>query len=142
MPGTSDGLPGFNFRVEISGITEGPFSGLDLLESSIAVIEVRHGTDEGVRKVPGRHRAGDVRLRRPYAAVHDLFDWFEVTRRGTIDRRDGSVIILGADRATESARFNFYGAWPTRWQLSTFDADTDALLVEEIVLTCERIERV
>lgn len=33
-----------------------------------------------------------------------------------------------------------YESWPTRWRLSTFDADVDALLVEEVELACERIE--
>jgi phage tail-like protein len=136
-----DGFPGFNFEVEISGVSAAPFSGLDLLEVSTSVIETRYGTDEMVRKLPGRNRAGGITLRRPFTATADLHDWYRNVQRGIIDRRSGSVVIRDVDRQTEVARFNFYEAWPTSWRLSTFDSNTDALLVEEIELACERIER-
>jgi phage tail-like protein len=140
MPRTFDGFPAFNFEVEIAGISAAPFSGLDVLDVSTGVIETRYGGDELVRKLPGRHRASNITLRRPYTATHDLHTWYVNIRRGIMDRRSGSVVIRDVDRQTEVARFNFFEAWPTRWRLSTFDADVDALLVEEVEVACERIE--
>lgn len=128
------------FRVEITGIIEGPFLSVSPIESFSAAIETRSGIDQGVRKTPGGLGATDVTLRRLYDGGAALFEWRRNIERGVIDRRSGSVIALDADLQQERARFNFFGSWPRRWRVGPWDAGDDQPLVEEVTLCVDRVE--
>lgn len=132
------------FTVEIPGIlhTDSQFFHVSALVSESAVMETRSGRDEFSRKTPGRNGTGDVTLRRHYDGNDALHTWRRNIERGIIDRRSGTVRILGTDRQTIVAEFNFHEAWPRRWSLGPWEAEDDRPLVEEVVLSVRTIERV
>jgi phage tail-like protein len=136
-----DAIGGFNFRVEIGGITHSDsFIGVSVMEMATSVVEYRNGTDRDPWTFPGRARVGNIILRRAYLQANDLWNWHNNFRQGVLDRRSGTVTILNADRVSIVAQFGFHEAWPSRWQLSSLDANRDALLVEEVELVVRHLE--
>lgn len=145
-PGASPGSPGgFSFRVEIEGITSAGFSEVSGLSSTTEVVEFRSGSDpEAVRKVPGETRYADIVLTASpdNPALDALAAWHRQIVDGTLERRNGTVIVLDRD-GTEVIRYNFTEAWPSGWKMSTLagkGTDTE-VLVEEVTLTVEGIFR-
>lgn len=136
-----DHIGAFNFKVEIEGVTQGAFSEVLGLEGITEVIEYQDGNDPLLRKRPGRTRYGNITLRRGFTNNNELFDWYRKVTDGKIERKSGSVILLGDDAQTEVLRFNFFEAWPCRWRSFQLDAETDRVLVEEIEIAVEKIER-
>ena len=136
-----DHIGSFNFRVEINGVTEGPFIYVSGIESQSEVIEYRNGADNLTRKIPGRTSYSNIVMRRGYNNVDDLWEWRKSVTNGVINRRNGSIIILGADAETEIIRFNFFQAWPCRYELGQFNGEVDSVLIEEIEIVTEKIER-
>jgi len=51
------------------------------------------------------------------------------------------VIILDQDGTTEVARYNFFEAWPCKWNVPDMDSDSSAMAIEKIELAVEKVER-
>ena len=136
-----DHIGAFNFRVEIEGVTQGAVSRVGGLTARTDVVRYKDGNDRVVRQRPGRSHSDNLVIQRGYTGANELFAWYDKTRDGVLERKAGSVIIVGDDAETEIARFNFFEAWPCRWSLLPLDGADAELLVEEIELAIERIER-
>ena len=70
-----------------------------------------------------------------------MWQWRKNIEDGKIDRRSGSVIILDQDGVTEVARYNFYEAFPCKWNVPDMDSDSSAMAIEKIELAVEKVER-
>lgn len=136
-----DHIGAFNFRIEIEGVTQGPATHVGGLSAKTDVVTFKDGADGVVRQRPGRSRCDNLIIRRGYNNTDELFNWYEATRNGVVERKSGSIILMGDDANTEITRFNFFEAWPCRWSLLPLDADEDAALLEEIEIAVERIEK-
>ena len=146
MP-TEELFGSYNFLLEISGITGeaktivGGFKSVSGMNSETEVIEFKQGNDRVVRKKPGRTTYANITLERGYTATDDLWTWRNNIEKGLIDRRSGSVIVLDQDLETEVARYNFYEAWPAKWDVPEMDSDSSNMAIEKIELAVEKIER-
>jgi len=146
MP-TEELFGAYNFLLEISGITGdiktivGGFNSVSGMDSETEVIEFKQGNDSVVRKKPGRTTYANITLERGFTATDDLFVWRQNIEKGFIDRRSGSVIILDQDLETEVARYNFYEAWPCKWEVPAMDSESSATAIEKIELAVEKVER-
>ncbi len=140
-----DAIGGFNFRVEIEGVTQGPFLAVEFLDTHTTVIEHRSGNDLQMRKIPGRHHYSNIVMRRLWTNNSELWAWRKTVLDGQVERKAGSVIMLNAlasdSPSAEISRYNFFEGWPCRWRLGTWDALADGSLVEEIEIVVEKIER-
>ena len=136
-----DHIGNFNFRVEIEGITVGAFRNVEGLESETEIIEFQDGDDIILRKRPGRTKYANIVLKKGYIATRDLWEWRRSVIEGHVERKSGSIVLLGDDGQTELARYNFYEAWPSKWKGFTLDGKGNDVNVEEIELAVERIER-
>ena len=65
----------------------------------------------------------------------------ELSEGGEDDRRSGSIILLDSNMV-EKARWNFFEAWPCRYEAPEFDAAENTISVETLELCVERVERV
>jgi phage tail-like protein len=136
----------FNFLVEIEDLTGdarsvvGGFSEVSGLVSESEVVEHRVGSSPLVMKLPGKTRFGNVVLRKGCTASSELYQWRRRVEDGEDDRRSGSVILLDG-QMREKARWNFYDAWPCRYEAPELDATDSAVSVETLELCVERIER-
>lgn len=134
-----DHLLNSRFRIEISGVEAGQFAEVNGLESRTEVIEYADGGDATMRKRPGRTTFSNIVLTKGTLSSHVLWDWYKSVMDGAIDRKAGSVIVLGDDM-NEKFRYNFFEAWPCRWKSLQLDAKSHKTLVEEIELAVEKIE--
>ena len=94
-PARDDPYKGFNFRVEIEGVSLAAFSEVAGLESETAVIEYRVGGETNtVRKLPGLTRYANIVLRRGITQDAELWSWRKSVIEGRVERRNGSIILL------------------------------------------------
>ena len=122
-------------------MTQGAFTEVLGLEGVTEVIEYEDGNDLQLRARPGRTRYSNIVTRRGFNNNNELFDWYKKVTDGVIERKAGSVILVGDDAETEIVRFNFFEAWPCRWRSFELDGEADRVLVEEIEIVVEKIER-
>lgn len=137
----------FNFLVEIEGVTPdstsvvGGFSEASGISSSSEVIEYRVGNSKSVLKVPGRSRTGNIVLRKGVTSGDEISRWRSAIEKGVRDVRSGSIILLDAEM-NEKTRWNFFDAWPCRYEAPSLDAAGASVAVETLELCVDRIERV
>jgi phage tail-like protein len=134
-----DHLLSNRFRVEIEGVIAGDFAEVSGLESCTEIIEYADGGDPNVRKRPGRTTFSNIVLTKGALSSHSLWEWYKSVMQGKLERKAGSVIVLGDDM-NEKYRYNFFEAWPCRWKSLQLDAKSQTTLVEEIELAVEMIE--
>lgn len=138
----SDPLNGFNFLVEIDGITVAGFSEVSGLASETAVIEYREGGDRQgtVRKIPGLTRYSNIVLKRGVSTDRTLWDWRRNVVNGVADRRDGAIVLLSADRQPVT-RWLFHDGWPAKWEGPTLKASGNEVAIETIEIAHEGLEQ-
>jgi phage tail-like protein len=136
-----DPLTNFRFRVEIEGIQQASFMECTGLGSHIEVVDYREGTDPiFVRKVPGKVTYPDIVLKWGVTTSRDLYNWHLAVINGQLQRQSGSVVLLAAD-GTDVVRWNFFNAWPSKWDGPTLNAMCNGVAIESLTITCERQEQ-
>ncbi|MGB3191282.1 MAG: phage tail protein [Limnoraphis sp.] len=93
-------------------------------------------------KVPGNSKAENIILRRGMTNSKTLWKWFNAVEEGNWAKqlRDGSLVIY--DQAgQEQARFEFRGAWPTRYSAMDVSASSSEIEIEELELAVETLTR-
>jgi phage tail-like protein len=135
-----DPYKNFNFRVEIGGMPSAGFSEVTGLSSEVDCIEYREGGDTAIRKLPGLPRFGNITLKRGVTKSADLQSWHRNILNGVADRRNGSVILLDDER-NEVVRWNFFNAFPRKWEGPQLNATGNEVAIESLELCCEGIER-
>jgi phage tail-like protein len=133
-------LTSFNFLIQIDGITRAGFAECSGFNSSIDVIEHREGGAISPMKLPGLTKYGNITLRRGVTDDRELYDWHLAAANGDIRRRSGSIVVLDR-RGQEKARWNFFDAWPQRWEGPALNAEGTDVAIEALELAVERLER-
>jgi phage tail-like protein len=106
-----DPYRGFNFLVEIDGITQAGFQECSGLDSTTAVVEYREGADPNhTRKLSGLNSFSAISLKRGVTDSAELYNWHLTAVDGKTDRRNGSIVLLD-ESGTEKLRWNFSRAW-------------------------------
>jgi len=132
----------FNFLVEMDGITQASFIECSGLEATTEVIETRQGGDNTtVYKLPGKTSYGNITLKWGTTTSTELMSWRQDVIDGTITRRNGSVVLYDLANQTEVARWNFFNAWPTKWDGPALNAKGNDISIETLVLAIERLTR-
>src|SRR6185295_18841929 len=135
-----DPFGAFNFLVEIDNVTLAGFSECSGLNTQTDPIEYRNGdTDITVTKLPGLKKFGNITLKRGFTNKRELWEWRKKVLDGKTDRQSGSIVLLKEDR-TEALRWNFAGAWPTKWEGPAFNAKTNEVAIETLEFVCENID--
>jgi phage tail-like protein len=131
----------FNFLVEIQGIIRAGFHQVSGLDVTIDVIEHREGGENTTtRKLFGLTKHTNIQLRRGMTDSMVLHDWHRRNVEGATERRNGSILVL--DRTgKEVARWDFYRAWPTKYQGPEFNAEGNDVAIELLELAHEGLKR-
>lgn len=133
----------YNFKLVIQGVTEGHFTRCTGLGVRVEAIKYREGgTGQVVHRLPGRVEYADVTLYYGLTASKDLWLWLESAMKGTVQRRNVSIVVLAQDGVTEAVRFNLLNAWPSSWVGAPLDALSNEAAIEELTLVYETLERV
>jgi phage tail-like protein len=144
MPTTMrvDPFRNFNFLVEMDGITQASFMECTGLEATTEVIETRQGGDNTtVYKLPGKTSYGDITLKWGSTSSTELMTWRQNVIDGSFTRLNGSVVLYDLTNQTEVARWNFFNAWPTKWDGPALNAKGNEVSIETLVLAIERLTR-
>ena len=143
MVNRNDPYRNYNFKLEINGVTEGHFTQCTGIGAQIDVISYREaGQGEVIRRLPGQVNYGDVTLAYGLTDSLQLWDWFQAAATGKVIRKNISIVTVDTDGATEAMRWNLLDAWPAAWQGAAFNALSQEVAVESLVLTYEGLERV
>jgi phage tail-like protein len=137
-----DPYRGFNFLVEIDGITQAGFQECSGLDSQTAVVEYRQG-DYGPqpRKLAGLNSFTAITLKRGITDSDELWQWRLTAVTGKVERKNGSVVLLD-EAGTEKIRWNFSEAWPSKWTGPAFNSTGNNVAIETLEITHEEISRV
>jgi phage tail-like protein len=132
----------YYFRVSIEGVGGTmPFASVQGLSCETEIVEYRSGDQPNLTKhLPGPTSCGPITLRRGVTANTDLFDWFQSVANGNLDLRSGSVILFDK-QGKDVAQYDFLNAWPAKWSIPDMDSDQSGMIVEELELAVERIEK-
>ena len=131
----------FSFLVEIDGITHAGFSDSSGFGASTDPIEYREGGEtKTVRKLPGLTKYTNITLKWGLTDSRELYDWYKDVVNGKIERKSGSIILLDLE-GNEAVRWNFFDAWPTKWDGPDFTAKGNDVAIETLELSHERVER-
>jgi len=131
----------FRFLVEIDGIIQGGFAECSGFGSALEVVEYREGGDPStVRKLPGKATYPDLTLKWGVTDSRELYDWHLAALNGRLERRSGSV-ILQDDTGAERVRWNFFGAWPSKYDGPDLNARGNEIAIDTLTIACERVER-
>src|SRR3954468_17303371 len=136
-----DPYRGFNFLVEIDGITQAGFQEASGLDSQTAIVEYREGADPNhSRKLTGLNTFSAITLKRGVTDSDELWQWRLTAVDGKVERKNGSIVLLD-EKGTERIRWNFSNAWPTKWTGPAFNSTGNSIAVESLEITHEEITR-
>ena len=137
----TDPYGGYNFLVEIDGITQAGFQEVSGLDVSTDATEYREGSDPmHSRKLPGLNKFAPITLKRGITDSDELWRWRATVIDGNVDRRNGSIILMD-QTGQERLRWNFFNAWPSKWTGPALNATSSAVAVETLEITHEEIRK-
>jgi phage tail-like protein len=133
-----DPYKGFNFLVEIDGISVAAFCEVGGLASETAVIEYRNGSDRAntVRKLPGLTKYANIVLKRGVTQDTQLWQWRKAIEQGTSDRRSGAIVLLDDER-NPVRRWRFSEGWITKFEGPDLNAKGNDVAIETIEIAHE-----
>jgi phage tail-like protein len=137
-----DPFQGYNFAVEMNGITRMGFKQCSGLDSTTAAVKYREGTDATLaqRQLPGLLTFSNITLQRGITNDHALWDWRNSIASGASpSQRMNISIILNDNAGNEQIRWNIINAWPTKWTGPSFDATSDTIAIEQLELVHEGV---
>ena len=146
MPGTTSQRTeihtAFRFAVQIEGITEAVFTecALPTLE-----VEVHHqlegGLNNAVHQLPGRVKAGRIILKRGVTSSDQLLKWYVDVAQGKVNGCQRKVSVVMYDSLfDELMRWNFEGAFPSKWTGPSFASGNSQLAIETLELSYQSMD--
>jgi phage tail-like protein len=139
-----DPFRNFNFLVEIDGISQANFIECSGLDATTEVIETREGgNNTTVSKLPGKTTYTDITLKWGMTASNELWLWRQAVIDGAVAqmRRNGSIVLYDLTNKNEVARWNFFNAWPSKWDGPALNAKGNDIAIETLVISHEGIVR-
>ena len=137
---------GFHFRVNIEGITS---DSRDISFQEVSGINVKVGEftySEGgenrfVHRLPDRVTFDKLRLKRGMLTGSELIGWFrEAIESFKFSPRDVLVTLLNNEHEPLES-WSFVKAYPVKWDVSSFNAEQNQLVVETIELSFQYFKR-
>lgn len=132
------------FALEVGGIELARFTSVGGLGYEAEVVTFQDTLASGkiiTRKRPGRITYNDIVLKRGLTSDNSLVAWYQTVLEGIVERKDGSIVMFDT-AGKESGRWNFYSAWISSWSATDLDAGSDDIVIEEVTITHEQLERV
>ena len=137
----NDPYRNFRYRLEIDGIQQAGFSEATVPDSTVDVIEYREGNETTtVRKLPGLTKYGNLTLKWGITDSMDLYNWHRAVTQGQIERKNISVIVID-EAGNDKARWNFFQAWPTKYDAPDLTAKGNDVAIETLEIVHEGMER-
>jgi phage tail-like protein len=135
----ADPYRGFNFLVEIDGITEAGFRECSGLDATTDAVDYREGSDPNhVRKLTGLNKHSAITLKRGLTDSDKLWQWRQSVVDGKAERKNVSIVLLDEARE-EKWRWNVRNAWPSKWTGPTLNATSNDVAIETLEIIHEEM---
>ena len=132
------------FLLEIDGITRAGFTECSIPDSTQDPIEYREG-NEGftVRKIPGMIKYGNLTLKWGTTDTMELYEWRKQVEECKMkDARRNIAVVLLDDEGSAKARWEFFMAWPTKYDAPDLNATSSDIAIETLEIANEGMTRV
>lgn len=139
-PPDADAGVGRSFVLDFDGMQVAGMTDVRLTMQT-DIIELKQSGPDGklvVRKVPGRPKAPDITLTRGLTGDRAFDDWVATVQSDAASRN--GVISVVDQAGAVLKRYRIFGAWPTKLEVGSLPAGEAAVLVETLVLTCDRLD--
>ena len=97
-----------------------------------------------MRKLSGASKVGSITLKRGVTSSMDLYDWWRtISQLGSSvpgARKNISIILLD-DGGNDAARWDLFGAWPSKYEAGELDAKGNDVTIETLEVAVETIKR-
>ncbi len=142
----NDAISAARFSITVDGYEIAQFSELSGITTEVDVIDFTENGASGaniLKKLPGRRKPPTITLRRGKNSSLELWAWHEAIMRGDVAgaRKSGSIVMYGFDGAPV-ARYHFHDGWPAKISIGALKAGSNEILMEEVTIVCEWLERV
>jgi phage tail-like protein len=123
-------------------VISGGFTDVSGLAAQIQTTPYREGgCNEFEHQLAGPASYPPLVLRRGITDSDELWSWHDDVCNGTIERRNGSILLCGDAGPASGLRWNFIGAYPVKWNGPTLQAATPAVAVESIEIVHQGLSR-
>ena len=134
------------FSITVDGTEIAQFNELVGITSEIDVIDFMENSEQDFmqnKKLPGKRKPPTITLKRGKSKSMELYTWHEAVLLGKIGaaRRSGSVILYDYE-GNPVSRYHFHNGWPAKISLGGLKAGSNEILMEEVTIVCERLERI
>ncbi len=135
-----DPLAAFCFKVTLSlgdATADAFFKSVSGLRYQTEVIPVREGgANDTTFMLPGSTKWDPIILKQGFTGSSKLLQWREEWISGSQYRRLGGTIQqLDLKQLTTMAKWSFFAGWPSKWEMSEFDASKSELSIETLEIT-------
>ncbi len=122
----------FRFWVEIQGLIVGGFSEVSGLQVETEMHEYAEGgVNDYIHRFAKRKKYPPISLKRGITSSNELWDWFQDSNIGKINRKSGSVIMEDLKKQ-ELCRWNFFEAYPVKWIGPELNSTKSSVAIESI----------
>jgi phage tail-like protein len=144
--GPQDAIAASRFSITVDGTEIAQFNELVGITSEVDIIDFIENSENelGVfKKLPGKRKPPHITLKRGKSTSMEIYAWHEAVIMGNIKlaRRSGSIVLYDYDGKPVS-RYHFHNGWPSKISLSGLKAGANEILMEEVTIVCERLERI
>ena len=141
-----DAIAASHFSVVVDGTEIAQFNELTGITTEIDIVEYIGPAASGigiVTKVPGRQKPPNIILKRGKSTSMEIYGWYEAALMGkhAEAKRNGSLILYDYEGKPVS-RYHFHNGWPAKISLGGLKAGSNEILMEEVTIVCERLERI
>ncbi|OXM85045.1 phage tail protein [Paenibacillus rigui] len=122
----------FRFKVEIKGVIVGGFSEVTGMQAETEVMEYQEGgLNTHLHYFPKHTKFSRIVLKRGLTQSPELWEWYESSLVGKAKRTNGSIILF-SEAGDEVCRWNFFDAYPVKWNGPELNANSGSVAIESI----------
>ena len=141
-----DAVAASHFSVVVDGTEIAQFNELTGITTEMDVVAYMGPAASGigiVTKVPGRQKPPNIVLKRGKSTSMEIYGWYEAALLGKPleAKRNGSLILYDYEQKPVG-KYHFFSAWVSKVSLSSMKAGSNEILMEEVTIVCERLDRV
>jgi phage tail-like protein len=137
----NDPYRGFNFRVEIDGVTLASFSEVTGLTADGDAVPYREGADKvnSVRQLTGLRKNDKITLKRGFTQNMEFWNWYAAIAAGQQLRRNGTI-VLQDEAHKDVLRFEFVNGWLNKLEGPHMNASGNEVAIESVEIVHEGIQ--
>ena len=146
MPGRREhaDAAGHSLALEVDGVRVTMLTEVSGLALERDVVEVKQTAPDGtlvVKRLPGRHKAGEVTLSRGLTGDRTFEQWARDVSLGTTGQPGAASIVVLDSQGEPVASYALTGAWPRRLEVDGLRAGSDEVPTERLVVVYDSFER-